>query len=614
VREAAAATRLSVARARRSVTVALTRAGATWRRRRLSLAGLPPDTRRLARLALATVALAGGALLIKASGFRMNLAPGLLQPTTIMLAGGLGIATAAIAAGAGQARRRWLGVGVVALGSLAGATLASLVIRAGLLQVDLYAALTHPADQLALAHSGGITIAAGWTGLLLAVLAIVAAAQRRRPVVVGALAGAPYLLAIGAYLIADSRLYNLGGALPAVADPASGRQIVAAAIASLTPIVQQGPLDALLMWQALEFSRWSVEVGHRGARLTLDPVRFLAVALVLKVGWLILGYGGRLPAAAAWDASRGDGLIAWVLAFAFAGVAGWWLVTRRRVIASEHGTDVGAGIVVVGFVFAAVVATILLEIGSVTALVVPAAFLPGAPLLAVVDWISERTGLFTLLSIPFAAFLALILWRRRRAPAIGLFLAIYVVWAGIRAVPLIPTLLDPAAEPSLANPTSVELISLDAAMTVVIALLFGLWLVGRQRATSPRDLLVVLLASTFMAYAAAVAGDSVGTFLGGAGIYLAALFPFAFRYLWNAGSLNARSSDRPARLLIILGLGAATLIIAATNLLADVPPATPGIEEVGGILLLVPALVTLLAATLGSNAPEHARTAGPEPA
>jgi hypothetical protein len=584
---------------RRPAAAALTRVGSSFRTRRLSLAGLSPASAAFARLALAAVVVAGAAIVLKASGIQVAIPSYDLQPTTILFTGGLGVASAVIAAGASQARRRGLGIGLVALVSLAGATLGTLLVNTAQSQLSLSTLAGNPTDQADLVRSAGIAAAAGWDGAIVAVGAVVAAAWRRPPTVVGVLTAGPYVLAIAAYVVADP-VYHPGATLGTTIDPVSGRILVSNAIDSFLPVLQQGPLVALLMWQALEYGRWSIEIGDRVRRVRLDPVRLLAAALVVKLGWLALGYAGRLPGARVWEASRGDGPFAWILALGFAALAGSWLATRRRATASAHGTDVAAGIVVVAFIFSSIATTILLEATFVTTLVVPSALGPGSPLLDLIHWLTNQFGLLSLLSIPFAALLALALRAARRAPQIALFLSIFAIWAGVRGLPLIPQLLDPGA-PAGPNPTSIELVTLDAAMTVVIAVLFVLWLARRQRASPPGDLLVVLVASTFVAYAGAVAGDTVGVALGGVSVYLAALFPFAFRYLWNAGSLNAPSPDRAARLLIVIGLGALTLVVAASHLLADVAASGPGVDELAQAVLLVPAVATLIVATLGSS-------------
>ncbi len=500
------------------------------------------------------------------------------------------------------------------------------LVAIGVLGLAMSSALVGAADDLAHVEAivgetltvpqppASLLIALGGAvGMVGAIIAIALAIQRRRPInpwILASAAASPFAIT-GVLLVGVGyEAFDLGPAAPDVGLPQilTATAYVAPSLTLVANIVGFW-LVPLALWQVVTWARASRREIGTSVAIRLDGRPWLLVAAItLKLGWLGLGLAGRLPVSLGggspvWGAAAADGLVAWLIAAIFAGLAGWWLVSARRVPISERGFAPAALLVIVGFSMV----TILMSL-TLTALPI-ANLLPGRPLsemlVAATDRQFELTLIVQLGTLIAALVVAAWLWRRPGQRSMIVFLLAVVAWVAPRVPDVVGALLELPQAPSFAP----ELASLDAVLTIVIALLAAAWYAGRQHGATPPALLLVLVVSTLLVHA----GTLVPAVLVATFFFLALLFPVAYELLFDSEPLNEAKPDRPGRVLESLGVRVGTLSLVALGIVVGtVGPSDAGWDQLGRVLFAVPFSALLVAATL-SQRDEPADTAGLPP-
>ncbi len=506
---------------------------------------------------------------------------------------------------------------LVAIGVLGLAMSSALVGAAGdLARVEAIVGETLPVPQ----PPASLMIALGGAlGVVGAAIAIALASQRRRPInpwILALAAASPFAITAVLLVGVGYEVFDLG---PSAADAGlpqilSASAYVAPSLTLVANIVGFW-LVPLALWQVVTWARASRrEIGTAVAVRLGGRPWLLVAAVTLKLGWLGLGLAGWLPVSLGggspvWQAAAADGLVAWLIAVAFAALAGWWLVSARRIPISERGFAPAALMVIVGFSLV----TVLMSL-ALTALPI-ASLLPGRPLnellVAATDNQFELTVVAQLATLVAALIVAAWLWRRPGHRSTVVFLLAVVAWIAPRVPDVVGALLGLPQGPSFAP----ELATLDAAVTIVIALLAATWYTGRQQGATPPALLLVLVVSTLLVHA----GTLVPAVLVTTFFFLALLFPVAYELLFDSETLNEARPDRPGRVLESLGVRVGTLSLVALGIVAGtLGPSDAGWDQLGRVLFAVPFSALLVAATLSHrdepvDAAEHQHPAPPPP-
>ncbi|MCV0402667.1 MAG: hypothetical protein K5924_03035 [Chloroflexi bacterium] len=502
------------------------------------------------------------------------------QALFVLLVLGLSVAASALAWSAGLrgARAPRLTLGVVALidAALAGATVSSVgqirVIEAAVGQ----------------SHLGSLAAGiAGAAGLAISVMIAVVplGLVQRRPRLMGVLAAIPPVLVGGVYLAlgATSATLSLDSAISAPDFPAV-ISAQAGLASSLRSIGQSASLllAPFVIWQAATWARASGgPVGQRVADRVADRPWGLWALLTAKLGWLVAGYLGVLPAAlggwsAEWRESLEDGPIGWALALAVAGAAGWWLSHPRRRRISRAGIRLAALWLALGFASGSLALGALgLLVPVATALPLPAvmpgldqcgdAGAGGGPAfvllclqLALADWlVLSQIG-----TVLVAIALGIALIRRRRAVPIGYFLVAVGAWSLPRALNAVRFFVFGDAPAGTDALGSVELATLDAAITLMVGVLAWGWWMGRRPRADPWVLALVLVVVTLMTRGSTLImpGWSLTLF------YVALVFPLLYELGLDSQDLNEPAPNRPTRVLHAVGLRAGALTLLFVGL------------------------------------------------
>jgi len=383
-----------------------------WRHGRLDLRELPNGTRRLAKIMLALIG--ASAAIVVARGLNIAVpGPTIGIPSQFLAAdniavvpvvalliacAGMSLSAAGLALANEQSGRRLSQLVLVAIGAL-GLAMSSQLVGAGGDLAGIEALATGPIRS---PDASQVVVAGGWIGIGCALVAICLAVARPRGLglwFVPAVATVPFAL-IGVLVAAVGyESFDLGNAgqsagLPQVLTASS---YVAPALLTAAKVVGFW-LIPLALWQVVTWARASKrEVGGALAARDAAWPWLLAALLTFKLGWLLLGYAGRLPTllggdAPTWKTVLDDGIPAWLLAALFASLAGWWLVSPRRIQVSERGFTPAALLVVLGFSAVTVAMSL-----AIVALPV-AGLLPGTPLTqklasaCATNWRSEAIG------------------------------------------------------------------------------------------------------------------------------------------------------------------------------------------------------------------------------
>jgi hypothetical protein len=371
---------------------------------------------------------------------------------------------------------------------------------------------------------------------------------------------------------------------------------VGAALAFVT-LVYLGPtvLFPYVLWQAAAWARatrreMGIEVAGR------FMARFgwaLPVLLAAKCLWLLAGYAAVLPGVLGggrpvWASSLGDGLAGWLFAGVLAAAAGAWLLRRDRVRVDEDRLGLPTLFAVVGFSVASVVALVLFYAAVIT---VTAGAPFAAPIISLAGSASEAVLPSQVATVLVAAVLGILLLAVRGPVTTALFFIVFAVWA-------LPRALAIAFVPRTAPvPLTIETATLDAAVTILVAILAAFWYAGGQRRAAPLALGLILVVSTLLAHAPTLIPPAAGPAM----TVMALLFPAGYLLLFNASALNGSGSDRPARVLVGLGVLALTLVVITTGLAFGGTPGLAG--DLGSLLFAVPFTVLLVAASISRTDP-----------
>jgi hypothetical protein len=531
----------------------------------------------------------------------------------------MSLSAAGLALANEQSGRRLSQLVLVAIGAL-GLAMSSQLVGAGGDLAGIEALATGPIRS---PDASQVVVAGGWIGIGCALVAICLAVARPRGLglwFVPAVATVPFAL-IGVLVAAVGyESFDLGNAgqsagLPQVLTASS---YVAPALLTAAKVVGFW-LIPLALWQVVTWARASKrEVGGALAARDAAWPWLLAALLTFKLGWLLLGYAGRLPTllggdAPTWKTVLDDGIPAWLLAALFASLAGWWLVSPRRIQVSERGFTPAALLVVLGFSAVTVAMSL-----AIVALPV-AGLLPGTPLTqklasaCATNWRSEAIGnatkclldaatdhqfeltiLVDLGTLVAAVVIAAWLWSRPRWRSTVLFLLTVVAWVAPRVPDALGALLGWPPRPSVAP----ELATVDTALTLVVAVLALGWYTGRQRSAEPPALILVLVVGTLLAHAGTVVPPGAATML----FFLALLFPIAYELLFDSEGVNRRQPDRPATVIESLAIRVGALSLVALGIaFGTLEPSNSGADQLGRVLFAAPFSALLVAATLSRH-------------
>ncbi len=434
--------------------------------------------------------------------------------------------------------------------------------------------LVPPPDGLARPASRLVTALAAVPGLLLAATYLVGLA--------GSVA-IPTPRPVGMEAFPD--VLHVGAA--AVAAPLYG------ALARILPLV----LAPIVLWEAATWARASrAELAAPIVR-RVDRAPWLLIALVTaKIGWLALGYLGRLPeslggAAGAWSGSAGRGIVAWLIAAIFAAGAAIWLAYRASPRIDERGIRPGMRFVVGGFTAGSVIGgACVVAAGILLLLPVEGPFTAAIRLGGLAGDLIQPLQVAT---VPAALVAGLVLLRRGHV-ATGGFLAVAGAWLAPRALFVVVAIATGIVPSDAANPLGVDLVTLDALLTVVVAALAAALVAGRRTGADAGSLALVLAVSTLMAHGGTLVPPAVASVL----VLAAVLFPSFRELIFGSRELNEPSPVRPARVLGSLGRqGAALLLVAGTRTIVGGTDET-GVQALGQLLFGPPYAALLVAAVV----------------
>ncbi len=553
--------------------------------RRLRLGGLDPLTRMLATAGLVVLLLASSLILLTGFGWEIPGGSDLVlggegvpRMATLLAYGGIGVgaAGAVIALQGLPPALEWPLRGMVALviASLAGI----LADAARLLVPSSIWALPQGLDD-ALRIGGWVAFTCA-----LVVAATPPAWARRLPAALAAITALPFAIALGLYLIPED--------VPSSLLETTSHGSVALGILSLVATLGLAT-SALFLWQAVAGVRATQATAVRfSRRFGAASLRWLLWLLAIKLAWLGLGYAGLLPAflggdSAAWDNSRHDGLLSWVLAAGFAAAAIFALERypmERIDVRGLRPAMIWVTIAFTGFVGLSSVALLLWG-----ALGVFDAEGLRSGLQDAIEWLADGLLWSTVITVFAAVALAGLLLAMRRRWAGLAFLVVLVIWALPRALQATPGLGDEHPFRGL----GVDVLTFDALLTVA---LFAVAIARRRLA--PAEIILVLVASTLIANTAVVLGawDSTTYF------YVALVLPAAFLFLYDADDLNREGPHRRSRVLGTVSLSATVLtIVAVQAILGQVGPDQESQGELVRLVMAVPLAGVLIGASLAAS-------------
>jgi len=457
--------------------------------------------------------------------------------------------------------------------------------------------------------------AAGW--VMLACAAAVALLPIRRPWVRRGydarevLSAAPWLVGLVVFLLADPARVPV----EQVIDAKWSQSLQAASGFALVNVLMALALalSLVFLWQAMAAARAAHDLGVGLVRLSGRLPSVLLALLALKGTWVALGYVGELPAflggeTGMWDDSRADGWLAWAIAGCLAAVVAYALTASLGLTAPPTQDLRRAQSWLAGGFMAPWIAAALAALLALTfALWSPLADQFGALSL----WLAEQGIWAGAITVFIALVVGLVGLSRGRLSEwwmVGLFLIAFAIWAGPRALSIAIDRRDPPTR------GSVELVTLDTAITVALAVLaFGLWLRrrGGDDAILRSDvLLLVLGASTFACYAGFLFAASPSD-VKGIAFSIGLVFPALYLFFGDSQALN---HDRPGRerlLLAVVALVGALLLLAVFQIGTGVlDENTDTFGKVGQIVFVVPVVsLFVLAAIARMQGATEARAA-----
>jgi hypothetical protein len=350
-------------------------------------------------------------------------------------------------------------------------------------------------------------------------------------------------------------------------------------------------MSLVFLWQAIAAAGAARDVGVGLARLAPRLPQLLTALLSFKLAWVALGYAGVLPTylgggTDVWENSRTDGWLAWTIAAGLAALVAWMLTASFTSAAPLPRTAVRAqSLLAVGFLAPWLLAAFTALLALTFALLTPLADrLRGLSL-----WLADH-GIWTGVITVFVAFVVGLIGLARSRSSEGRLLSIFLigfgVWGGPRALAITVDRRDPSAA------GSVELVTLDTAITVAIALLAAaLWFRRRRGydAALGADVpLLVLGASTFACYAGFLFAASPTT-VKGIAFCVGLVFPAAYLLFANSQALNQDHPGRERLLLATVSLVATVLVLVAFEIgtgVLDERAKTFG--DIGRVVFVIP--------------------------
>lgn len=470
-------------------------------------------------------------------------------------------------------------------------------VRGGLalLAAAMSAHLVVFADEAAL---GGASTTparlAGWAALASAsALALVPQALvAERRVMVGSLAAAPFVLALGVWATATGKVVALAPIVQLVPlRDVFGQPVllVIGAVAAAAGI--------LLLWSVALSGHQARDMGQ-GVAAVGGVLPWLFPALLgVKAMLLVLAYSAIVGwDAARFEASRADGVVSWVIAAALAAAAGWWLLRPRARAAGDSRTDdllLALGVGYSAPFIAAIGVGLLAAVASLWPTTGPAEALNGW-----IDFILGDDPPVRLWSLVVVGGLAVIaLWPLRSRKAWLWPLGVLALWITPRVVEFTTAL---GWKTILFTPPS--LTTFDSAMTVVLVAVAVVSWRRPQRAVLPGILLLVLVASSLVAHPSSLLPSD---WKAGVLFHLLLIYPLVYRFLFDSETLNgAESPQRHGKVMRETGLAA--ILLASTAMLVTLGITTPDslsfqevhLKGVGESFLLLPVAALAVAAAV----------------
>jgi hypothetical protein len=174
------------------------------------------------------------------------------------------------------------------------------------------------------------------------------------------------------------------------------------------------------------------------------------------------------------------------------------------------------------------------------------------------------------------------------------FLIALAVWALPRVLNLVPHLLGMPAPSGTDAPGTVELVTLDTAVTVMVATLAA-WHWRTGRGADAGALTLVLVVSTLLAHASTLVPAGLSSTF----FYVALIFPVVYDLAFDSEPLNESAPERPYRVVRTLSVRAALLLLLAVGIvLGQVDPFRASEGEVAYLLFAPPFTAWLVAAGL----------------
>lgn len=582
-----------------------------WRPRRLSLVGLSFPGKALSSAALAAWLLA--ALVLIALGLELelpggsdNVAPRGAEPVLVarIVTGlgylGLACASAALVAAAPELDGRWGRSALLAVGIVGGGLGGSLVELGGI--VSTYNKLI-PGRELFVSGAASVVRILGVIAMIAAVAVGVAPRRwiRRWRPIAGVAAAAPFICGLAAYVYL--RLAARGQVAAGLGVP-HPQGLAAQAMVAL--VAGAGfAVGALLLWQEVVGARASRDVGLGLHRAALRWRWVVFGLLGLKLAWLALGYLDLLPSALggdlkSWQATRDDDWLSWMMVSGMGAAVVGLLVrrpTRRRF--PEREATVAAASAATGLTLFLLAATLALFIVAALGVApesgIRRAFGDAG------DWFAEGLLESQVTVVYVAGVAGLIVLFLRRWQLAAAFLVLFFVWSLPRAIDI--TIHGENPPPHAVG--RAELASLDTAITVALLIAALTWWGRRRESSDPAALALILGASTALVYT----GQLLGSVWASGAFYVGLIFPAAYRFLFEAGSLNQDAPDREGRILAIAGTTAGLLVLATVQLDSGFTgPDATSTGQLGRLLLAPPFAAVLMAISVLARRPADQST------
>ena len=440
----------------------------------------------------------------------------------------------------------------------------------------------------------------GWEGVVLSALLVVIPnrAARWSPPLVAAISAAPMLCIIAAYLILIPRL-SLVSALnqPEVESGLLLMTDLVNRLVNLFPILLFAT-GVYLFWQAIVQARLANrEFGVNLANRISGKFWLLGAFLLLKILYLFAGYAGLYPGdlGQAFENSRMDGIVSWLLAVVLAGLIFYWL-WRQPFELKPAGFGAVTLLVVIAFNFLYglahfLVLSYLVWFGFSESLDISLGAILG-------NFLVDAQVYVQFLLIVIAPFLGILLliFRKGKYRTAGILLIGIGMWNFFRAINVFFDLI--LNHPFPIAHGNVDYLTFDAVLTAFLILLALLWFGNRKRKTEPWPIALVLVVSTLAGLFGSVLENTSIPW-----IYFGLLvLPFAYTLLLDAQALNQPGPDRPARVLGWTALTAFLLVVVAySTLLGRIGPGVDTLEDLANIVFVPPYLFVLMGITISGR-------------